>query len=174
MPTTDTSEAGLESLIVAALTGLPTAQITSGAPIHEAPVPYATAGYLLGNAADYDRDYGVDVVQLLAFLEATQPSVLAQLGIGEDGPNRRKFLARLQGEISKRGVVDVLRRGISHYPANAITLFYGTPSPGNVQAATRFQANRFSITRQLHYSRDESPPGAGSLSLYQRPACGNL
>ncbi len=30
------------------------------------------------------------------------------------GSSWRKFLARLQGEISKRGTIDVLRHGISH------------------------------------------------------------
>ena len=35
-------------------------------------------------------------------------------------------------------------------------LFYGTPSPGNAKAAARFAANRFSVTRQLRYSTDET------------------
>src|SRR5690606_22763851 len=35
-------------------------------------------------------------------------------------------------------------------------LFYGTPSPGNMKAAERYAANRFSVTRQLRYSRDEA------------------
>jgi type I restriction enzyme R subunit len=34
--------------------------------------------------------------------------------------------------------------------------FYGTPSPGNATAAERFAQNRFSVTRQLRYSRDET------------------
>jgi type I site-specific restriction-modification system R (restriction) subunit len=68
---------------------------------------------------------------------------------------RQKFLARLQGEITKRGVIDVLRSGIKH-GAHHLDLFYGTPSPGNPKAAERFAANRFSVTRQLRYSRDET------------------
>ena len=43
---------------------------------------------------------------------------------------RRKFLARLQGEVSKRGVIDVLRKGVKDGPYH-VELFYGTPSPGN-------------------------------------------
>ena len=35
-------------------------------------------------------------------------------------------------------------------------LFYGTPSPGNPKAADRFALNRFSVTRQLRYSRDDT------------------
>jgi type I restriction enzyme R subunit len=37
-----------------------------------------------------------------------------------------------------------------------LTLFYGTPSPGNDKTAALFRANRFSVTRQLRYSRDET------------------
>src|SRR5690606_15740063 len=37
-----------------------------------------------------------------------------------------------------------------------LDLFYGTPSAGNPTAQARFAANRFSVTRQLRYSRDET------------------
>jgi type I restriction enzyme R subunit len=96
----------------------------------------------------------VDLVQLSAFIRETQPEIAGALDLGQDGPTRRKFLARLQGEISKRGTIDVLRHGLKHGPHH-IDLFYGTPSPGNLKAAERYDANRFSITRQLRYSRDE-------------------
>ena len=71
----------------------------------------------------------------------------------EDGPTRCKFLARLQGEISKRGTIDVLRHGIRH-GAHDLNLFYGAPSAGNPQAQERFAQNRFTVIRQLRYSRD--------------------
>ena len=35
-------------------------------------------------------------------------------------------------------------------------MFYGTPSPENKKAVARHAENRFSITRQLHYSREET------------------
>jgi type I restriction enzyme R subunit len=37
-----------------------------------------------------------------------------------------------------------------------LDLFYGTPSPGNAAAVERYTQNRFSVTRQLRYSRDET------------------
>ena len=49
----------------------------------------------------------------------------------------------------------MLRHGIKHGPHD-LDLFYGTPSPGNDKAAERFEQNRFSVTRQLRYSRDET------------------
>ena len=152
---TDTTERGLESLIVSALTGLPEGDVPPDSDFAESASPYGGAGYVPGDAKDYDRDHAVDLARLLAFLKKTQPEAFAQLGLAEDGPRRQQFLARLQGEVAKRGTVDVLRRGIKHGPAS-VDLFYGTPSPGNPKAKARFAANRFSVTRQLRYSRDES------------------
>jgi len=153
--TTDTSETGLERLICVAMTGsacdAPSAVDDNGA----APEAAGGTGWLCGSPGDYEREYAVDLAQLAAFLLSTQPELPQALDLATDGPTRQKFLARLQGEVSKRGVVDVLRRGIKHGPHD-IDLFYGTPSADNPAAAERFALNRFSVTRQLRYSRDEA------------------
>jgi len=135
MGTTDTSEKGLETLIVESL-------------INE-------AGYQQGTNEDYDREHAVDLAKLSAFLQKTQPKAVEMLGLGDDGPKRLKFLHRLQGEITKRGVIDVLRNGLKHGPVS-LDLFYGTPTPGNIKAEKLFKENIFSVTRQLRYSRDET------------------
>ena len=152
--TTDTSERGLERLICTALTGHacdpPKEGTVAGA--HSA---YGGVGWIAGISHDYDREFCVDRVQLAAFLEATHPEAAESLALYADGPTRRKFLARLQGEIAKRGTVDVLRHGVKH-GAHNIQLFYGAPSAGNPQAQVRFGQNRFTVVRQLRYSRDET------------------
>ena len=153
--TTDTSERGFEELICTALTGAPCPP--SGAAdgeLLERPATYG-AGWTCGFPRDYDRDYCVDLFQLGEFLQQTQPEVADTLALTEEGPTRRKFLARLQGEITKRGTIDVLRHGIKHGP-HEVDLFYGTPSPNNPAAVERYDRNRFSVTRQLRYSRDET------------------
>lgn len=133
---TDISEAGLEATIVAQMTA-------------------PEVGWIEGDPGDYDREFAVDLSQLAVFLEATQPEVAEAVDIRSDGTTRRRFLSRLQGEITARGIVDVLRNGVKHGPLN-IDLFYGMPSPGNVSAAERHAACRFVVTRQLRYSRDEA------------------
>jgi type I restriction enzyme R subunit len=153
--TTDTSEKGLEALIVAAMTGQGPAVPVSGAGVKETAAPYGIPGWIQGDPVEYDRAHAVDLAQLRAFLYATQPVAAQALDLDHDSPIRRKFLARLQGEISKRGVIDVLRKGVQHGP-HAVELYYPTPSPGNPKAVQRFAANRFSVTRQLRYSLDET------------------
>jgi len=152
---TDTSEKGLESLIVEAMTGVPGGVHPSGEGAHKPPTPWGGTGWLLGFAENYDREHAVDLYQLLSFLQTTQAPAFEAFGLGADGPPRLKFLARLQGEITKRGTIDVLRHGIKH-GAHHVDLFYGTPSPENAKAQERYAANRFSVTRQLRYSRDET------------------
>ena len=136
--TTDTSEKGLESLICAALTAPPDG-----------------GGWLQGDPTDYDREHCVDLTQLAAFISETQPEVAPALDLEQDSPTRRKFLARLQGEITRRGTISILRQGIKHGP-HQIDLFYGAPSRGNEGARILYGKNRFSVTRQLRYSRDNS------------------
>jgi type I restriction enzyme R subunit len=152
---TDTSERGLERLICTALTGCPCDRVAGPTEsVRERPAIYGV-GWICGAPEDYDREYCVDVAQLSAFLRQTQPEAAEALDLGQDGPTRRKFLARLQGEITKGGTIDVLRQGIKHGPHH-LDLFYGTPSPGNAKAQARYAANGFSVTRQLCYSRDET------------------
>ena len=154
MPT-DTTERGLERLICAALTGHPGDADSAGGTDYKValrPTHYSTV-WVYGDAGDYNREYCVDLRQFSAFLQATQPQVAAALALDEDGAARRSFLARLEGQIARRGVIDVLRNGVKHGP-HQLDLFYGTPSPGNEKARTLYAANRFSVTRQLRYSND--------------------
>jgi type I restriction enzyme R subunit len=132
--TTDTSEKALEALIVEDM---------------------VATGWLAGESKDYDRGYCVDLAHLRAFIAATQPKLAEVFDLASDTPTRRQFLARLDKEIAGRGVIDALRHGVKHGPHD-LTLFYATPSPGNINAAELFAKNRFSVTRQLRYSNDET------------------
>ena len=116
MAKTDTSERWFEARVVRSLTGVPQPEYS-----HElAPTDFAAThnGYVQGKPTDYNRDVARDVTQLLAFLQSTQPKAVDTLELAADGIKRTQFLHRLQGEITKRGVVDVLRKGVSHGPVH--------------------------------------------------------
>src|SRR5438552_18412586 len=128
MSATDTSEKGLETLIFHAMTGrtglepvsgLPAAAATQAGEVREvSPTAGGGTGWLAGWPRDYDRAHALDVPQLFAFLEATQPEELKKLGIvsytNKSDILLLKFLSRLESEIGKRGVIDVLRNGLKH------------------------------------------------------------
>jgi len=135
MSYTNTSEAGLESLIVKSL-------------VEE-------AEYQAGDPRDYDRAHAIDLVKLTSFLKETQPEIAEVLSLEVDTPQRTQFLHRLQGEIAKKGVIEILRKGVKHGP-HSITLFYGSPSANNKKAKELYEKNVFSITRQLRYSVNET------------------
>ncbi len=135
MPITDIKEKGLETLIVEWLC--------------------TQNGYEAGINADYSKDYAIDETRLFRFLNATQPAEMAKLQVDSSEIKRKQFLDRLQGEIAKRGIIDVLRKGVAIYPASLV-MFYMTPSEQNSKAAALFDANIFSVTRQLMYSNDNS------------------
>jgi type I restriction enzyme R subunit len=157
--TTDVSEKGLETIIMRHMTGEDGLSVSPNTGALKVP-PYSGTGFIATSPKDFDRAYAIDVPQLFAFLQATQPEVVKKLGMANaDDPkdiNRLKFLARLSSELGgKRGVIDVLRKGVDHGPVH-FDLFYGTPSEGNAKAVALHAQNRFSITRQLAYSMDET------------------
>ncbi|RKD25235.1 type I restriction enzyme, R subunit [Caminicella sporogenes DSM 14501] len=134
MPT-NTKESGLEALIVNYLVN--------------------KNGFEQGTNEDYNRDYAVDETRLFRFLQETQPDEVEKIGILNSQHKKEQFLNRLQGEIAKRGIIDVLRKGISFYPVNLI-MFYMTPSEKNIKAKEMFEKNIFSVTRQLMYSKNNT------------------
>ena len=96
MAFTNTKESGLEALIVKWLVD------------HNE--------YEQGTNADYNREYAVDETRLFRFLQDTQPDALEKLGVFKSALKKKQFLNRLQGEIAKRGIIDVLRNGVKIYP----------------------------------------------------------
>lgn len=134
MPT-NTKESGLEAIIVNYL--------------------IKNNGYELGANEDYNRDYAVDESRLLRFLQDTQPDEVEKIGILDSDHKKAQFLNRLQGEVAKRGIIDVLRKGINFYPSNLI-MFYMTPTEKNIKAKEMFDKNIFSVTRQLMYSKNNT------------------
>ena len=135
MAFTNTKESGLETLIVKWLVE------------HN--------GYEEGSNNDYNKEYAIDETRLFGFLSNTQSEEMEKLGVFKSEQKKRAFLNRLQGELVKRGVIDVLRNGIKVYPADLI-MFYLTPNKNNAKSKANFDKNIFSVTRQLRYSIDAS------------------
>ena len=119
-PFTNIKESGLETLIVKWLV--------------------EQNGYEEGVNADYNKEYAIDETRVLRFLKDTQPTEMEKLGVFLSDQKKRQFLNRLQGELAKRGVIDVLRNGVKVYPAD-LDLFYLTPSENNAKAKKMFAKN---------------------------------
>ena len=117
------------------------------------------SGWSPGDNQDYLPASCVDLFHLSDFLKETQPETSQALDLDSDNNTRQRFLNRLKREVQNRGIIEILRNGMDH-GQHSVRLFYGTPSPGNQEAADLHARNRFSVTRQVHYS-----PRSPNLSL---------
>jgi len=111
-------------------------------------------GYRVGNPADFDRTFAVDRQLFWEFLESTQPQEVAKL---KDRPNwQRLVLERLSKKVKKDSVLAVLKKGLDVDDAH-FDLFYRQPyNQLNPEVLARYEANVFSVTRQVHYSETDS------------------
>ena len=83
----------------------------------------------------FDVDLGLYPDDLIDFVRETQPEQWARLERIHKGHARERCLKRVASEMDKRGVIEVLRRGVEDVGARIKLV------------------NRLSIMRQLHYSK---------------------
>ena len=100
---TDTSEKALQKLIVKHL-------------VEE-------QGYVESTSNEFDREFCINKMQLMAFLEKSQ---LASYNyIQQKG--ERSFLVRLDKRIQDKGIIEVLRKGLK-YNDKTVMFFYPEPN----------------------------------------------
>ncbi|MCB5195706.1 type I restriction endonuclease subunit R [Deefgea salmonis] len=114
----------------------------------------AKDGWCIGNPADFNREFAIDGAVFWPFLEATQPQELAKL---KDRPNwQRLVLERLNKKIRKDSVLAVLKKGLDIDDAHFDLLYRLPYNDLNPDVIANYAANRFSVTRQVHYSATDT------------------
>ena len=108
--------------------------------------------YVKGYSDKYNVDYALDCGQVEAFLVSTQPEKVKSSGIFGSGHEQHKFFERLKNDITKRGIIDVLRKGF-RYNTTHFDMYYPLPSELSDFGQDYFNHNIFCVTRQLHFSR---------------------
>ena len=111
------------------------------------------SGYRSRQPVLYNKDLCLIPPETLRFIQDTQPEVYQRLEIqyGRDTPT--KLLNRISKEIERRGVLDVLRKGVIDRGCR-FNLTYFRPSSGmNPDRGRLYVQNRFSLVRQLKYSQ---------------------
>lgn len=128
----DTSETGLEKIIVDWLRD--------------------KNGYEQATPHDYNKDFALVDTWVERFIVATQPDKVEQSMCFASPSERMKFFTRLANEITKRGVVDVLRKGYK-FNGSTFDLYYPLPSDLNPSAKKAYGQNIFGVIRQVMYSK---------------------
>ncbi|MCK4691875.1 MAG: type I restriction endonuclease subunit R, partial [Desulfuromonadales bacterium] len=109
------------------------------------------SSYRKGQSADYDRELCLIPAEVIAFVNATQPTEYEKLQKQYGDATDENLCRRLAKEIGKRGSLDVLRKGIKDRGC-AFRLSYFKPVSGmNPEHLALYRQNRFTVTRQLFY-----------------------
>lgn len=118
------------------------------------------AGWLVGKSAAYDAARALYPEDVLGWLEASQPQVMAKLLALNGAGTSQVVLDRLVKQLDNKtdgGTVNVLRYGFA--VAGGGTLAMSQPMPEDERNETvikRYAANRLRVVPQLRYSLDKS------------------
>ena len=129
---TDTSETGLQKLIIKKL-------------VEE-------QGYIQTKSNDFDKEFCINKKQLMEFIRASQPEnydFIIKKG-------ERKFLSRLDEKIKKDGVIEVLRKGVKHLDRTIDIFYQDVNSSHNSKDKLKYDSNIFSVTEELVYTGTNS------------------
>ena len=146
--TTNYSEQSFEDAIEAALTAQPgeVAQPSSSG------WPGIPGGFRNRSHEEYDRDLCLIPQDVIDFITATQPETWQQLEQHYGEEIRNQFLKHLAAAIKKRGTLEVLRKGVKDAGCHFRLAYFRPHSGLNENLKKAYEANVFTVVRQLHFS----------------------
>ncbi|MEU5987616.1 type I restriction endonuclease [Spirillospora sp. NPDC047418] len=112
-------------------------------------------GWRQGDAREYDRDLGLNPVELIEFVKSTQPKEwgrLKQLHADDEAAAARRLAEVVAKHIDERGALEVLRHGLKD---RAISFKFAYFRPAHTIAADAlvpYGKNILSVVRQIRYS----------------------
>lgn len=113
--------------------------------------------YVKSYSTDYNQTDCINEKELFNFIESTQAEEFEKIKKrhGEDH-YKTLFCKRLSHQIQQKGIVEVLRKGVSDGEAK-IHLLYPLPTSNKNQLISEnYQTNIFSVCRQLYFSNDNN------------------
>jgi type I restriction enzyme R subunit len=116
-------------------------------------VEHLTAnGWHTGNASDFSRDLALDKRAVLEFVQTSQPTEWAKMASYYKAEAEGKFVQRLFKELDLRGMLDVVRHGITDSGIKFKLAYFKPDSNLNPEALSLYATNKLYVTRQVHYS----------------------
>ena len=111
-----------------------------------------TIGYSTTHFSEYDRNLCLIRDQVIDFIKRTQPEEWDRLQEIYEVDTENKILSRISSEISKRGIIDVLRHQVVDRGVYLNLCYFEPKSDLNPDHLKLYQSNQFTVVRQLHYS----------------------
>ena len=106
----------------------------------------------LKDATSYSRELAIFPEDLLGFVKETQPAEWAKFQKWHNGQSDAMFVKRVAKQLDSHGTLHLLRHGFKDVDAKfQLTQF--RPAHGkNPALLARYEQNRLTVIRQLHYS----------------------
>lgn len=124
----------------------------------ESEIEYALLqnGYTKGDPKNYNKELAMVTGEVLEFIKSTQAHEWDLLSKRHGPLYEQNFLRRLDNELKRRGMLDVLRHGIDDTGVSFKLSYFKPGSNMNKTAMDLYDKNRLMITRQVHYSLDNN------------------
>jgi type I restriction enzyme R subunit len=108
-----------------------------------------------GDAASYDRSRALFPADVVAWIQASQPTAWSALSKNNGSAAETVLLDRIRKQLDERGTLDVLRHGVELIGLRApLKLAEFKPAFGlNEDILARYDANRLRVVRQVRYSK---------------------
>ena len=112
----------------------------------------AKAGYEQRQTSAYDKSLCLDAGPLISFIQVTQPKEWEKFIKQHGESSRQALLKRVAQVVETDGIVAVLRQGVKANGCKFRLAFFQPETSRNPETEKLFQANHFSVIRQVRYS----------------------
>lgn len=109
-------------------------------------------GWQEGSAKQYNRELALDTHTIIAFLKETQPNEWHRLEEFYKTDASAQIIKRLVKEIDHRGMLEVVRHGITDSGIRFQLAYFMPETTLNEETIQLYNQNRVQVTRQVHYS----------------------
>lgn len=110
-------------------------------------------GYIKGDQKTYDKERAIDMPVLISFVEKTQPKMWKRYTAMYGDKSDVQLYKIFQDDVSRYGLIYVLRKGISDHGMNIRFCYFAPASELNNDLVEKYNANILSVTRQFAYSK---------------------
>ncbi len=111
----------------------------------------SVGGWTKGRPEDFDREIAVVPPEVMAFIEATQPALWADLRKQHAAGLEAGILDAVTKALDARGTLDVLRHGFKFFGKKIDMAFFRPAHGMNPDILAQYGRNRLVVTRQVRF-----------------------
>ena len=108
-------------------------------------------GYARADNSQFDAELALDKETLVSFIKDTQPDPYTKLAESYGAQTDEIIIKRIADECNRRGLLDVIRNGVSDRGQKLALAFFRPPTSLNPETEILYAQNRLTVMRQVHY-----------------------